>query len=213
MNEQAWEQVKQLVEDWDDDWGCGPYEDCLPEEEELQTLNELTGRAWEAEDVREACFEYHSHNSLEETVYFLFHGEYPPVTNTMLVFYRPKPGAVLKPQEVYEKYRLGGQMKALEKLPMEAVVDAFRSLPGWQEYKFRQPSGHSFRFNCLDQPNPWADVHFWLRWYGRETEVEREHQLLCLSCHNLTEEQRQSLLDCLTPFDIPLQYQEEDHAY
>ena len=87
MEEIHYEAVKALVEQWDYDWGCGPFEDCLPEEDEVRKLNDWTGRSWTAEDVRLACFEYASHNSLEETIYFLFHGAYPPVTTTELVFY------------------------------------------------------------------------------------------------------------------------------
>ena len=121
MREENYEPVKALVETWDEEWGCGPYEDCLPEAEELRRLNELTGRNWKAEDVRDVCFEFSAHNSLEETVYFLLHGEYPPVYQVRLVFYRPKPGAALDPKAVYEKYRFGGKMKALEKLPYEYI--------------------------------------------------------------------------------------------
>ena len=35
MREENYEPVKALVETWDEEWGCGPYEDCLPEAEEL----------------------------------------------------------------------------------------------------------------------------------------------------------------------------------
>ena len=98
MDESIFEQVSALVEHWDEEWGCGPFEDSLPEADELQKLNELTGRDWAAEDVRDVCFEFSSHNSLEETVYFLMHGDYPPVTNVNLVFYRLKPGAALDPK-------------------------------------------------------------------------------------------------------------------
>ena len=117
MDERVFEQVSALVEHWDEEWGCGPFEESLPEEDELQKLNELTGRDWAAEDVRDVCFEFSGHNSLEETVYFLFHGDYPPITNVELVFYRLKPGAALDPAAVYEKYRLGNQTKALVPLP------------------------------------------------------------------------------------------------
>ncbi len=148
MDEQAYEQVKAMVEDWDEEWGCGPFEDCLPEEDALRKLNELTGRDWTAEDVRLACFEYTSHNSLDETVYFLFHGDYPPVTNIDMAFWRPKPGAVLEPKMVYETYRLGGAMKALIPLPVEEIEGSFRALPGWKEYE--RETGASIRFDCLD---------------------------------------------------------------
>lgn len=210
MNEQAYEQVKAMVGDWDEEWGCGPYEDCLPEEEELQTLNELTGQSWEAEDVRDACFEYTSHNSLEETAYFLFHGDYPPVTNIDMAFWKLKSGAVPDPKTVYETYCLGKQLKALLPLPMEEITAAFRALPGWREYE--RGESHSVRFDCLDQPDAWSDVHFWLFWYGGRKNPRPDH-LLRLSCHNLTDGQLQTLLDVLEPFGLSFQYREEDHAY
>ena len=72
MEGKGFERVGELVRRWDDDWGCGPFEDCLPEEAELQRLRELTGRDWTAEEVRELCFEFSSHNSLEKTAYFSF---------------------------------------------------------------------------------------------------------------------------------------------
>lgn len=217
MERQAYEQVKALVEQWDDDWGCGPFEDSLPGEDELQRLNQLTGRDWTAEDVREICFEYGSHNSTEETVYFLFHGDYPPVTNVELAFYRLKPGAAPEPQAVYEKYRLGGQMDTLEPLPWANITAALRSVPGFREHVwaragYRPDHTHSVRMNCLEQPDPWSDVHFWAFWYGGQGNPDPNH-LLCLSCRNLTEEQIQSLLDLLAGLGVPLQYRQEDHAY
>lgn len=217
MEEANYEQVKALVEQWDYEWGCGPFEDCLPEEDELRRLNELTGRTWEAEDVLETCFEFSSHNSVDETVYFLFHGDYPPVTNVDLVFYRPKPGAALDPKTVYEKYRLGNQMKALEPLPWAEITEAIRSVPGFQEHPwaaagYKPDHTHSLRMNGLDQPNPWSDVHFWAFWYGGRKNPEPNH-VLSLSCHNLPEEQLQALIDLLAGFDLPVRYREEDHTY
>ena len=50
MEEIHYEAVKALVEQWDYDWGCGPFEDCLPEEDEVRKLNDWTGRIWTAED-------------------------------------------------------------------------------------------------------------------------------------------------------------------
>jgi len=205
MNEQAYEQVKAMVENWDEEWGCGPFEDCLPEEDELRKLNDLTGREWTAEDVRLACFEYTSHNSLEETVYFLFHGEYPPVTNVDMAFWKLKSGAVLDPKTVYEKYRMGGQLKALIPLPMEEIKEAFCALPGWKKYDWEESD--SARFDCLDQPDKWSDVHFWLFWYGGRKNPQPNH-LLRLFCRNLSGEQLQSLLGLMEGFEIPLQYQE-----
>lgn len=210
MEEKHYEQVRSLVEQMDYDWGLGPYEEALPDEDRLRKLNELTGRDWSAEEIRDICFLYGSHNSTEETVYFLFHGGYPPVTNVDLVYYRLKPGAALDAKTVYEKYRLGNQMKALAPLPVEEILEALRALPGWKEHK--REGSDSVRFDCVKQPDAWSDVHFWIFWYGGQKNPRPDH-LLRLSCHNLKEGQIQSLLDVMEGFGIPLQYREEDHSY
>ncbi|MCI9120895.1 MAG: hypothetical protein HFG00_05135 [Oscillibacter sp.] len=211
MEEIHYEAVKALVEQWDYDWGCGPFEDCLPEEDELRKLNDWTGRSWTAEDVRLACFEYASHNSLEETIYFLFHGAYPPVTNTELVFYRSRPGAVLDPKTVYETYRLGKQMKALVPLPVEEITEALRAVPGFQEDP-QKGFAPGLLMNGLEQPAYWSNVCFYAFWYGGRGNPRPDH-LLCLSCRNLSGPQIQTLTGLLADFALPVQYREADHIY
>ena len=66
-----------------------------PEPEDVAEMNRLTGRDWEAEDLRLICNEYWSHNSLEETAYQMLHGDLPPVRETDLAFWRAQRGAVL----------------------------------------------------------------------------------------------------------------------
>ncbi len=215
MDAKSYEQVKTLVEQLDEDWGCGPYEEALPNEARLREINALTGRNWTAEEIRGLCFLYSSHNSTAETVYCLFHGDYPPVTNVDLVFYRPKPGAVPEPRTVYEKYRLGNQMKALVPLPWADITAGLRAVPGFREHQwaragYKPDHTHSFRFDALEQPDDWSDVHFWAFWYGGRGNPDPDH-LLCLSCHNLPQMQIQALTDLLAGFDVPLQYREEDH--
>ncbi len=212
MEEKNFRRVMELVERWDYEWGCGPWEDSLPEADEVLELNELTGQNWTAEDVRELCFECSSHNSLEETVYFLFHGDYPPVTNVNLVFYRLKPGAVLDPQTVYEKYRLGNQMKALVPLPAEEITEALRALPGFREHSWNGYQPEGLRMDCLEQPGAWSDVHFWTFWYGGRNNPRQDH-VLNICCRDLSEDQIQALLDVMAGFEIPLRYREEDHNY
>lgn len=212
MDKMRFEQVKAMVEDWDGEWGCGPFEDCLPEEADLRKLNALTGQSWTAEDVRLACFEYSSHNSLEETACFLFHGDYPPVKNVHLVFYQLKPGAVLDAKTVYEKYRLGNQMKALLPLPVEDITEALRNVPGFQEHRWDRYQPDFPRMDSIDQPDPWSDTHFVVFWYGGRRNPKPDH-LLCLSCHNLHEKQLKTLTDLLAGFGLSVQYREEDHAY
>lgn len=212
MDERQFAEVKALVEAWDEEWGCGPYEDCLPEDADLQKLNALTGQDWEAEDVREICFEYSCRNSLEETAYYLIYGDYPAVKNINLVFYRLKPGAVLDPKTVYEKYRLGNQMKALIPLPMEEITEALQNVPGFQAHEWDGFEPEHLRMNGEAQPDPWSDVHFWAFWYGGRKNPRPDH-LLCLSCHNLNDEQIQTLIDLLAGFDLPVQYREEDQAF
>ena len=212
MEEKNFRRVMELVERWDYEWGCGPWEDSLPEADEVLELNELTGQNWTAEDVRELCFEFSSHNSLEETAYFLFHGDYPPVTNVNLVFYRLKPGAVLDPQTVYEKYRLGNQMKALVPLPAEEITEALRALPGFREHSWNGYQPEGLRMDCLEQPGAWSDVHFWTFWYGGRNNPRQDH-VLNICCRDLSEDQIQALLDVMADFEIPLRYREEDHNY
>lgn len=208
MDQMKFEQIKAMVEDWDEEWGCGPFEDCIPEETDLRKLNTLTGQNWTAEDVRLACFEYSSHHSLEETAYFLLYGDYPPANSVNLVFYQLKPGAALDPESVYEKYRLGNQMKALRPLPMEEITDALRNLSGFQEHPWGAYKPENLRMDCTSQPDPWSDVHFWAFWYGGRKNPRPDH-LLCLACHNMTETQIESLKNCLSRFDISLQYRED----
>ncbi len=93
---------------------------ALPTEEQVAAIRELTGRGWTAEELRECCVEYWSHHSLEETAYFLFHGDYPPARKRELGFWRYKAGAVLDDEKVYDTYRLGRKpLKALEPLPRQ----------------------------------------------------------------------------------------------
>lgn len=209
MDEKRFAQVCAMVEAWDEEWGCGPFEDCLPEEEDLRTLNALTGQNWTAEDVRGVCFEFSSHNSLEETAYFLIHGDYPPVNDVNLVFYKCRPGAKLAPETVYNAYRLGNRMKALLPLPVEEITEALRTAPAFQEHQWNNVQPDFLRMDCLDQPDAWSDVHFWAFWYGGRKNPRPDH-LLCLACHNLTETQIGMLLNRMAQFDVPLQHREEE---
>ena len=175
-----------------------------PEPEDVAEVNRLTGRDWEAEDLRLICCEYWSHNSLEETAYQLLHGELPPVRETDLAFWRAKPGAVLDSTAVYAKYCTGGAMKALEALPMEEIFAAVRALPGWRE-KERKWSGEDRRFDCETQAEYWNDTHFWVFPYGKDETV----QLVRLSCHNMSDEQIKVLVDLMAQFDCSEQYRED----
>ena len=42
MEKKNYEQVRALVENWDYEGGCGPWEDSLPEADELRELNRLS---------------------------------------------------------------------------------------------------------------------------------------------------------------------------
>lgn len=88
MEEKNLEQVKELINRIADSYD-------LPTDEQVNMMNQLTEGEWEAEDLQMLCCEYWSHNSLEETAYMMFHGEYPPVHETELVFWKYKPGVVL----------------------------------------------------------------------------------------------------------------------
>ncbi len=175
-----------------------------PEPEDVAEMNRLTDRDWEAEDLRLICNEYWSHNSLEETAYQMLHGDLPPVRETDLAFWRAKRGAVLDSAAVYEKYCTGGAMKALEALPMEKILAALRTLPGWRE-KERKWSGEDRRFDCQSQAEYWSDTHFWVFPYGKDDAV----QMVRLSCHNMSDEQIKVLIDLMAQFDCSEQYRED----
>lgn len=175
-----------------------------PDPEDVAEANRLTGRNWEAEDLRLICCEYWSHNSLEETAYQLLHGDLPPVRETDLAFWRAKSGAVLDSAAVYKKYCTGGAMKALEPLPMEEILAALRTLPGWRE-KERKWSGEDRRFDCQSQAEYWSNTHFWVFPYGKDEAV----QMVRLSCHNMSDEQIQTLVALMAQFDCSEQYRED----
>lgn len=188
--------------------------DCydLPSKEQTEEMGRLTGVAWDAGDLQMLCCEYWSHHSLEETAYLMFHGRYPPVHETDLIFWRSKPGAVLDDRAVYEKYRLGkGTLKALEALPLEEILETVRErFPNWRH---RDENGcsyrESWRFDCLEQEAYWTDTHFWIFEYGRETEARREHQILRFSCHNMNAEQIGGIMACMAQFRCPLHLRED----
>lgn len=197
------EQVKELIN------RIADYYD-LPTEEQTEEMRKLTGIDWSAEDLQMQCCEYWSHNSLEETAYLMFHEDYPPVHEVDLVFWKYKPGVVMDDQTVYEKYRLGkGELKALEALPLEEILQKVKEqFSGWQK-KNRVSNDKSWRFECLEQAEYWSDTHFWIFEYGRETDLQREHQMLKFSCHNMSDEQINLILECMASFQCPLHIREE----
>lgn len=203
MGKEALEQIKELIDQIADSYD-------LPSDEQVDEMRRLTNQDWETEDLQELCCEYWSHHSLEETAYLMFHGNYPPAHETELIFWRYKPGVVLDNQEVYEKYRLGrGTLNALEALPLEEIRQKIKNtFTDWQQ-KTRVSDEKSWRFDCLTQPEYWSDTHFWLFEYGRETEGQREHQILRFSCHNMSEEQMKLILECMENFQCPLHIRNE----
>lgn len=198
------EQVKELIN------RIADYYD-LPSEEETNRMQQLTGMDWGAEELQLSCCEYWSHHSLAETAYLMFHGTYPPVHEENLVFWNMKPGVTMDDQAVYEQYRLGkGTLKAVEPLPLEEILHHIRTeFSGWQENVQAGAEGKSWRFDCLDQSTYWSDTHFWIFEYGRETDVQREHQLLSFSCHNLAKAQIHLILSCTELFQCSLHIREE----
>ena len=82
MEQQHLEAVKALIEEIADSYD-------LPDEEQVEEMNRLTGMDWDAEELQMYCFEYWSRSSLEETVYAMFHGTLPPTQEMELVFGAP----------------------------------------------------------------------------------------------------------------------------
>ncbi len=204
MEEKNLEKVKELINSVSD------YYD-LPTDEEIEEMCELTGIDWNAEDLQMICCEYWSHHSLEETAYLMFHESYPPIHEVKLCFWKYKQGVVLDDQTVYEKYRFGkGTLKALEALPLEEIIEKIKELfSDFQENTEAGSAGESWRFDCLGQKEYWSDTHFWIFEYGRETELEREHQILEFSCHNMSDEQINIIIECLKHFQCQLHIREE----
>ena len=204
MEKEKLEQVKELINRIADS-----YE--LPTEEQVAEMHKLTGMSWDAKYLQMSCCEYWSHNSLEETIYLMFHGDYPPIHEVELIFWKYKPGVALDDQTVYDKYRFGrGAVKALEALPLEDILQKIKdTFTDWQQNIEVEQNGESWRFDCLTQAEYWSDTHFWIFEYGRETGTQREHQILAFTCHNMTEEQIKVILECMEQFQCPLHIREE----
>lgn len=205
MEEKNLEQVKELINRIADSYD-------LPTEEQVERMNQLTGEEWNAEDLQMICCEYWSHNSLEETAYMMFHGDYPPVHETELVFWKYKSGVVLDDNMVYEKYRFGkGTLKALEALPLDEILERLKEMfPKWKVEK--SDGNYSYHFDSPEQEAYWSDTNFWLFEYGRDLETGREHQLLRFSCHNMSEQQMDTILHCMENFQCPLHSREEEEG-
>lgn len=199
------EQIKELIEEIADD----SYR--LPTEEQVEKMRELTGTEQDAEDLRRYCCEYWSHHSLEETAYFMLHGNYPSVHETELVFWKYKPGVILEDAMVYETYRLGkGSFKALETLPMDAIIQKIKEvLIGWKEDTIAKDKRDVCRFDCLEQVDYWTDTHFLIFSYGKRTDTKTEIHLIRFYCHNLFEQQINVILKCMESFQCPLHIREE----
>ncbi len=67
----------------------------------------------------------------------------------------------------------------------------------------------SWRFDCLQQTEYWTDTHFWIFAHGWKTEQQRKHQILRFCCHNMRDEQINSLLECMAQFQCSLHIREE----
>ena len=196
------EKVKELIE------SIGDYYD-LPSEEETEEMRQLTGIDWSEEELQELCCEYWSHNSLEETAYFMFHESYPPTNEFKMVFWKYKPNVVLNDKEVYEKYRFGkGTVKALEPLPLEEILEKMREeFPNWEDEDAE--GDESWLFCSPNQKEYWTDTGFNIFEYGRETETGREHQILSFECHNMSKEDIDKISKCMEGFQCALHVQEE----
>ena len=203
MEEKNLEQVQKLINEIADSYG-------LPLEKDAEEMCRLTGKEWSAEELQLKCCEYWSHHSLNEVAYLMFHEAYPPVREVELSFWRVKPGVILDDQTVYDNYRFGRkQLKALEALPLEEILLKVKELfSDWRE-NTEAGDEESWRFDCLEQAAYWTDTHFWIFEYGRETELQRERQILSFVCHNMSNEQIDLILNCMESFQCPLHIREE----
>lgn len=200
MEEQNLEQVKELINRIADSYD-------LPTDEQVSEMHRLTGIEWDAEDLQMSCCEYWSHNSLEETAYLMFHESYPPVSEVELGFWSYKSGAVLDDDAVYEKYRLGGNMKALESLPYEQIIQDIKNcFPEWQEDEEARHEGWCFTFNGPESAEYWKELFFSIYLYSTKTDIP---QMMVFTCHNMDEEQINQIIACMEKFNCQLRHKEE----
>ncbi len=80
---------------------------------------------------------------------------------------------------------------------------------GWQQNIDIEQNEKSWRFDCLEQAEYWTNTHFWIFEYGRETDTQREHQIVRFSCHNMSEEQIAVICECMESLQCPLHIREE----
>lgn len=203
MEKKNLEQVRKLIERIADSYDP-------PTKRQTEKMQKLTGMDWNAEDLQMQCCEYWSHHSLDETAYWLFHGHYPPVRDVDLIFWKYKPGVVLDDRTVFEKYCLGkGNLKALEALPLDAMLREIAArFPGWEQSD-AESSARRWLFACPEQPDYWTNIHFRIWEYGRDVEAQREHQIVKIGCHNMSEEQIGRLTACMESFPCTLHIREE----
>ena len=98
-------------------------------------------------------------------------------------------------------------------MPLEKILEKIEKMfLDWERDPAAERDGKSWRFRCSEQADDWANTHFWIFEHGRETEAQREHQLLCFGCHNMSEEQIHKILECMGSFRCPLQIREERRA-
>ena len=153
---------------------------------------------------------YAQNQTAKHHLYLIFHEAYPPVREVELAFWRYEPGVILDDQTVYDNYRFGRkQLRGLEALPLEEILLKIKALfADWQE-NTEAGDEESWRFDCLEQAAYWTDTHFWIFEYGRETELQREHQMLRFVCHNMSNAQIDLILNCMDSFQCPLHIREE----
>lgn len=98
----------------------------------------------------------------------------------------------------------------MEALPLEQILQKVKDqFSDWQENTKVELDGTSWRFDCLNQTDYWTDTHFWIFEYGRETDLQREHQILVFNCHNMSDTQINLILECMSSFQCPLHIREE----
>ncbi len=182
----------------------------LPNEQQVSQIQQLTGRSWTADELQNICVEYWSHHSLEETAYFLLHGEYPSSEDVALVFWKYKKGASMDAQKVYETYRFGRKpLKALHALPLTDILEAIdRLFPKWKRPPMDDMIDMSilhYHYRAPEKSEPRS--YFEIAVYGRDLPDGREHQLLMMDCHNMTQEQIQAIISCMEHFQCSLHIQ------
>lgn len=185
-----------------------------PDGELVSQMNKLTGNDWDAKTYWEYTCEYWSHNSLEETVYALINGDYPPqeeceyyVWNAKFPLNKIMTGADSSLSDIMEEthlfFRLGRYRKDKKK------SGKFNDLPLDKIYSWLTDNFSKRNFDISEQNDEdigslslSANVEYGI---GREILVfPYEKKCLRISFINIQKEDIEKVLEFLKPLSTDI---------